>query len=421
LSSSFPTVRKETAGVTLNLYNTLTGHKDEFQPREPETVKMFVCGPTVYDWTHVGHARTYLAYDLLARYLLSQGYNLKFIVNITDLDDKVFDRAHEEGVDYRTFADRYTHAFIEDLRSLHINSINAFIRASDYLTEIERQVQTLIEKRHAYQADSGDIYFDTSTFTRYGRLAHLTPTEIKLRRIDLDPHKRHQSDFILWRSWNPEGPRPSFHSRFGQGRPGWHIEDTAISIPNLGPEYDIHGGAAELIFPHHEAEIAQAESITGKTPFVKYWVHTGLLLIDGEKMSKSLGNIITLRDMLHRCHPDTLRLYLLSKHYRKTFNFKTDDIPKFEEQAALIHGTVNRLKQRLNEPRESICGSSTNSNLRRYKKYVNLFFHALDDDLNTPKAITSLTTLLTTADKDRVADPQLLIDILRMLSILGLE
>ncbi|MCL4435273.1 MAG: cysteine--tRNA ligase [Thaumarchaeota archaeon] len=400
----------------------MTGQKDEFQPRELGTVKMFVCGPTVYDWTHVGHARTYLAYDLLARYLLSQGYHLKFIVNITDLDDKVFDRADAEGVDYRHLTDKYTHAFIEDLRSLRINSVSAFIRASDYLTEIERQVQMLIEKGHAYRADSGDIYFDTSTFPRYGRLANLTPAEIKLRRIDPDPHKRSQSDFILWRSWTQKGSPPSFPSGFGQGRPGWHIEDTAISIPTLGPEYDIHGGAVELIFPHHEAEIAQAESITGQTPFVKYWVHTGLLLIDGEKMSKSLGNIITLRDMLNRCHADTLRLYLLSKHYRKVFNFKMDDIPIFEEQAALIHGAVNRLKQQLNKPRRNVNAGSTGLN-PRYKKPVDRFFQALNDDLNTPKAINSLISLLTTIDKDgeAAADPQLLITILRMLSILGLE
>ncbi|MBI2937877.1 MAG: cysteine--tRNA ligase [Thaumarchaeota archaeon] len=400
----------------------MTGRKDEFQPRELGTVKMFVCGPTVYDWTHVGHARTYLAYDLMARYLLSHGYRLKFIVNITDLDDKVFDRAEAEGVDYRTLTDKYTHAFIEDLRSLHINSIGAFIRASDYLAEIEKQVQMLIEKGHAYRADSGDIYFDTSTFPRYGRLAHLTPAEIKLRRIDPDPHKRSQSDFILWRNWTQKGSPPSFPSRFGQGRPGWHIEDTAISIPNLGTEYDIHGGAVELIFPHHEAEIAQAESITGQTPFVKYWVHTGLLLIDGEKMSKSLGNVITLRDILHRCDPDTLRLYLLSKHYRKTFNFKMDDIPIFEEQAALIHGTVNRLKQRLNDPRRSGTAGSSSLN-PQYNKLVDLFFHALNNDLNTPKAIDALISLLTKVDKDgeAAADPQLLIIILRMLSILGLE
>ncbi len=398
----------------------MTGQKDEFQPRELGTVKMFVCGPTVYDWTHVGHARTYLAYDLLARYLMARGHKIKFIVNITDLDDKIFDRARNEGVDYRTLADRYTYAFIEDLRSLHISSISAFIRASDYIKEIENQVQMLIEKGHAYRVDSGDIYFDTSTFPRYGRLAHFTPAEIKLRRIDPNPYKRSQSDFILWRSWSHKGSPPSFPSRFGHGRPGWHIEDTAISIPNLGPEYDIHGGAVELIFPHHEAEIAQAESITGQTPFVKYWVHTGLLLIDGEKMSKSLGNIITLRDMLQRCHPDVLRLYLLSKHYRKTFNFKIDDIPAFEEQAALIHGAVSRLKQQLNESKGNIRDGSTESNVR-YKGLVNLFFRALDDDLNAPKAIKALTTLLIKFDKENLADPQPLKDVLRMLTILGLE
>ncbi|MFQ6134194.1 MAG: cysteine--tRNA ligase [Nitrososphaerales archaeon] len=398
------------------MYNTLTGKKEEFQPRESGVVKMFVCGPTVYDSIHLGHARTYLVYDVLARYLKMKGFILHFIVNITDLDDKVFERAEEEGVEFEALAERYTQEFIECLKSLKIFSIDAFLKASEYLDEMESQIEQLVKKGHAYQVD-GDVYFDTSTFPDYGKLSHQTPAELKLRRLDPDPKKRDQRDFQLWRSWI--GSPPSFPSRFGRGRPGWHIEDTAISISTLGSGYDIHGGAVELVFPHHEAEIAQAESLTGRRPFVKYWVHTGLLVLEGEKMSKSLGNIITLRDALGRWDPDVLRLCLLSRHYRKMFDFEVSGTKGSEDMVALIRRTVSRLKRRVES------GEGEGGHLRvegRFQRHIDSFFRALDDDLDTPKALDALMMLIKELNKDvNRVDQDLLNTVLTMVSIMGLE
>jgi cysteinyl-tRNA synthetase len=375
---------------------------------------MFVCGPTVYDRTHVGHARTYIVYDVLARYLQTKNYHVRFIINITDIDDKVFKRAKKENTNYRTLADRYTQAFIEDLRALHIDTVDAFIKASYYLSQMEWQIQTLLEKKHAYRIDTGDIYFDTATYPKYGRLAHVTAAEIKLRRLDPHPQKRNQSDFILWRSWNQNNFLPSFPSRFGAGRPGWHIEDTAISISNFGSTYDIHGGAIELVFPHHEAEIAQAEAIIGHSPFVKYWVHTGLLTIDGEKMSKSLGNILTIRDALDRWHPDVLRLYLLSRHYNEDFDFRPDDIAQFEEKAAQIRSSIAHLRRIINF---QVLGKRNN----QFQTAINNFYRALDNDLDTPKAIDNIIDLLKLTNEREAINPNLLENILRMLNILGLR
>jgi cysteinyl-tRNA synthetase len=376
---------------------------------------MFVCGPTVYDSVHLGHARTYLVYDILARYLKFKGFALQFIVNITDLDDKVFERAEEEGVEYKALAERYTQEFIECLKSLNITSIDAFLKASEYIGEIEHQIEQLVEKGHAYQAD-GDVYFNTSSFPDYGKLSHQTPAELKLRRLDPDPKKRDQRDFQLWRSWS--GSPPSFQSKFGQGRPGWHIEDTAISISTLGSGYDIHGGAIELVFPHHEAEIAQAESLTGRKPFVKYWVHTGLLVVDGEKMSKSFGNFVTLKDALETYGSDVLRLYLLSRHYSETFDFKMSDVKSFEKEITLIRRTVSRLKRLVESNEEE-------GNLRveaRFQRHVDSFFSAMDDDLDTPKAFDALMLLIKEVNNDMTGvDQDLLNTVLTMLSIIGLE
>ena len=379
-------------------------------------MKIFVCGPTVYDSIHLGHARTYLVYDVLVRYLKLKGFETILIVNITDLDDKVFEKAEWKGIDFKELAKRYTQEFMMGLEKLKINSINAFHKASDYLNEIEYQIDHLIKKGYAYQVD-GDIFFDVSSFPNYGLLSNQTPQELMLRRINLDPKKRDQRDFLLWRNWI--GKKPNFRSKFGIGRPGWHIEDTAISISIFKGGYDIHGGALDLVFPHHEAEIAQGESIISQHPFVKYWVHTGLLFLEDEKMSKSLGNIISLKDSLDQFDPDILRLYLLSCHYRETFNLKRNEIKKFESQVTLIRNIVTRLTKRI----LGFKGIQNNLPIKTlFKNHINNFYASLENDLDIPKALNALIFLLRAVDKNMASTNQnLLNEVLKMLTILGLE
>ena len=400
----------------MKLYNTFSGETEEFQSREAGAVKIFVCGPTVYDSAHLGHARTYLVYDVLVRYLKFNGFVTILIVNITDLDDKVFEKADREGINFKDLAKRYTQEFITSLERLKINSINAFHKASDYLNEIEYQIEYFIKKGYAYQV-SGDIFFKVSSFPDYGLLSNQTPHELILRRLNPDPKKRDQRDFLLWRSWI--GKHPHFKSKFGIGRPGWHIEDTAISISVFKGGYDIHGGAVDLVFPHHEAEIAQGESFISQHPFVKYWVHTGLLLLEGEKMSKSLGNIISLKDSLDQWGPDVLRLCLLSRHYRETFNLRRNEIKGFESQVTLIRRIVKQIRKRIN----GFKVDHNNLPLKiLFQNHINIFYKSLENDLDIPKAINALIFLLRAVDKDMASVNQdLLNEILKMLTILGLE
>ena len=398
----------------LKLYNTLTHTKENFIPFKNNIVKMFVCGPTVYDSVHLGHARTYLIYDVLARYLKFKGFKTLFIVNITDLDDKIFEKAKNEQISYKTLSEKHTKEFIKYLKLFNINSINHFPRVSKYLEEIESQIEQLIRNGHAYDVN-GDIFFDVSTFSNYGRLSHQSQTELKLRRLNLDPKKRDQRDFPLWRSWMGKEP-PYFTNRFGQGRPGWHIEDTAISMSELGSNYDIHGGAIELIFPHHEAEIAQAESITNNPPFVKYWVHAGLLLVNGEKMSKSLDNFVTLEDAIRNWSPNTLRLYFLSHHYRNDFNFKRNNVREFERKTYTIQKAIRLLDK------HSKLGVNSNTFNSIIETEINKFFKALDNDLDTPKAIDSMLLLI----NEVISDPKLINNsvintIQTMLTIIGFK
>lgn len=263
----------------LVVFNTLTRRLELFEPLVGRRVFMFVCGPTVYDYSHLGHARTYVFYDTLARFLRKLGYSLFYLQNITDVDDKIVNRAAEEGRDPIELAKEFESYYYEDMRALNITSVNLYARASDYLKEIFEQIEALIKLGKAYVTESG-VYFDITTFPDYGKLSGQKPEELRVHRIEPDPTKRNPGDFALWRN----RPREEFgwESPWGYGRPGWHIEDTAISIKHFGKQYDIHGGAIELAFPHHEAEIAQAESLTGEKPFVKYWIHTGLLTVEGE-------------------------------------------------------------------------------------------------------------------------------------------
>ncbi|UCG68307.1 MAG: cysteine--tRNA ligase, partial [Thermoplasmata archaeon] len=280
----------------LKVYNTLTRKKEEFVPMEGKKVKMFVCGPTVYDHTHLGHTKTYIAFDVIAKYLRYRGYDVFYLQNITDIDDRIINRAKERGTSEKELADEFTEKYYQDMEELSISSVDKYARATEHIPQIIEQIQGLAEKGYAYEINDG-VYYDVSRFEEYGKLVHRTFEDImddeRVSRIEPNPQKMNEIDFSLWKKKKPN--EPFWESPWGEGRPGWHIEDTAITISNLGAQYDIHGGGEDLIFPHHEAEIAQAHAYTGKIPFVKYWLHTRFLRIIGQKMANSLGNFITAR------------------------------------------------------------------------------------------------------------------------------
>ena len=362
--------------IHLRIFNTLTGNTTEVS--DSEEFRMFICGPTVQDNVHLGHAKTYLAFDLLARWLLRSGKKVCFLMNITDVDDKIFDRARRESSHYVSVADRFYKAFVEDMESLNIVTVSKYARVSKHVEDSAELVQELLDSGKAYLLD-GNVYFDTSKADRFGKLSHLSPIDLRLKQIDAAPGKRNSVDFLLWRKIS-EGKEGIWHTSFGDGRPGWHIEDSAIAFSEFKGSYDLHGGATELIFPHHEAELAQDEAISGKIPFVKIWMHTGLLLKGKEKMSKSLGNVIKIREALKKFSADEIRLHFLKHHYRDSFGINEESISESQEEyrklleAAKI---ITRIKRHRSDSNES------------WKEFA----ADLDDDLDSPKAVKLLITI----------------------------
>jgi len=365
----------------LKLYNMMTEQKESFRPRVPGKVSMFVCGPTVQGYLHVGHARTYTFYDVVARYLSHMGFEVNFLMNITDIDDKITQVAKQEGVDAMRLAEKYTKAFLEDTDSLKIYTVTKYERVSNYVQETLHEISALIRDGNAYVVD-GTVYFNTATFPDFGKLSHMTPKELSLRPLELSVKKKHLLDFTLWRPVVLVEGR--WDSPWGRGSPGWHIQDTAVTLTNFGAQYDIHGGAYELIYPHHEAEIAQGESLTKVKPLVNYWVHTGLVNTDGSKMSKSVGNVLTVRDILKEYGPDTLRLYLLSHHYREDMEFEEKGLKKMYEVYTSL-----RDKSKIMEERRA-----TKARRRDSGKVLGEFYAFLNDDFDTPQAITFMKKLI---------------------------
>ncbi len=359
--------------MPLKIYSTLSRKKELFKPIKKNEVNLFVCGPTVYDYAHLGHAKTYTQFDIIVKYLRHKGYKVFYLQNITDIDDKIIKKANEEKTDWKEIVKKYREAYFQDIKNIGVDSINKYANATDYMLEIISQVKRLIEKGIAYKISDG-YYFDLTKFKEYGKLAKrkITEKDDAVSRIDENPEKRNSGDFCLWK-FKKEN-EPFWKSELGEGRPGWHIEDTAITEKYFGSQYDIHGGGLDLIFPHHEAEIAQMESISGKKPLVRYWMHTGFLKINKTKMSKSLGNFSTIKDILKKYSPEIIRYVFLSTHYRKPLDFSD----KILENAKL---SCERLK--------NICREIDDDG-KINEKYLEEFEKAMDDDFNFSKALQVL-------------------------------
>ncbi|MBI2085550.1 MAG: cysteine--tRNA ligase [Candidatus Aenigmarchaeota archaeon] len=370
----------------MKIFNTLSKEKEGFEKKD---VKMFVCGPTVYDNSHLGHARTYIAYDIIAKYLRYRNYNLFFLMNITDVDDKIISRAIETKKDPKQIAAQFEKAFMEDLKTLGIDTIDKFARASEHIAEIIDQIQRLVKKKFAYETATG-VYFDITKFDDYGKLSHQNTEELKKHRIEPDTTKKHPHDFSLWK--RKDKTELGWDSPFGFGRPGWHIEDTAISEKYLGTQYDIHGGAIDLIFPHHEAEIAQMESVSGKKPMVRIWTHTGFLLVNSEKMSKSLGNFITIKDAVKKHDPEVIRLFFAMSHYRSPINFDENNLKQTKNTLETLYNTLSVLKN-IEKGKED---DGLQAEIERIKR---TFLEHMDDDFNTPYAISSIFELIDLVNK----------------------
>jgi cysteinyl-tRNA synthetase len=359
--------------MTIKFYNSLTNQKEEFVPIRKGEVGMYVCGMTVYDNCHLGHARAMMAFDILARYLRYQNYKVNFVRNITDIDDKIIDRANENSETIDALTDRTIASMHEDFLKLGLELPTNEPRATDHIEGMIKMISGLIDKGHAYHSESGDVFFAVRTFPEYGKLSNKNIDDLNPgARIKEDESKKDPLDFVLWKSAKPN--EPSWDSPWGLGRPGWHIECSVMSLENLGEHFDIHGGGPDLLFPHHENEIAQSECASNHK-FANYWMHSGLLKINGEKMSKSLGNFAMLKDLFTSYHPEVIRYYLISSHYRSSLNFDNESL----DQA---RSALTRLYQAIS------VASSQESDL--HDKSVSEFIKSMNDDLNTPEALSTL-------------------------------
>ena len=368
----------------LQIHNSLTGRKEEFRPIEAGKLRIYVCGITVYDYCHLGHARFLVVFDLVTRYLRARGYDVTYVRNITDIDDKIIKRADEEGVDYRELTERFIKHMHEDTEALGLLPPDQEPRATEHMDDIIHMVQTLVEKGHAYAADNGDVYYDVSSFDEYGQLSGKDPEQLRVgARVAVDEAKDDALDFVLWKAAKPG--EPSWDSPWGPGRPGWHIECSAMSTCCLGNHFDIHGGGMDLKFPHHENEIAQSEAATGEK-FANLWMHNGFVQINDEKMSKSLGNFFTIRDVLAQHRAEVVRFFILNSHYRSPLAYS-------EEQMGHASAALERLYTALRgiEP-TSVAAES---------EYVTRFHAAMDDDFNTSEAIAVLFDLAREINRQR--------------------
>ena len=371
----------------LQLYNTLTRKKENLKSKR---VNLFVCGPTVYDFSHIGHARTYIAFDAFVKYLRHKGLKVFYLQNITDIDDKIINRAKKRGIKAKKLSLSFEKEYLKDMKDLKVDSVTKYARATDHIKEIIKQIKQLKDKAYAYEIKDG-VYYDISKFKNYGKLSKRTvlQAEDAVSRIDNAKEKKNKGDFCLWKFSKTE---PKWKSPFGQGRPGWHIEDTAITEKFFGPKYDIHGGARDLIFPHHEAEIAQMEAISGKSPLAKLWMHTGFLFVNNRKMAKSLGNFITIQDFLKNHPYSYLRFLVLKTLWRSPIDYSQKAVSEAKAGLEKIEEFLKRIKE--------TKSSKNNKQIQIIlKKAETDFYKHLDNDFNTPKAIASIFDFIRKANK----------------------
>lgn len=374
--------------MVLVLYNTLGRRSARFRPLSGKSVRMYTCGPTVYNYAHIGNFRTFVFEDVLRRHLIYRGYRVTQVKNITDVEDRIIEGIKRTGKSLKELTDYFTAAFMEDLQTLNVQRAEHYPRATEFIDEIVSAVEKLIKKGYAYQEADGSVYFSISKFPRYGRLSGIKQAEVKSgTRVAVDHYeKMGANDFALWKAWDPDDGEVFWETRLGKGRPGWHIECSVMSMKYLGPSFDIHTGGKDLRFPHHENEIAQSEALTGK-PFVKVWMHSEFLNINGEKMSKSLGNFVTLRDLLKQgWSPQAIRLFLISGHYRDELNLTDTSLAQADATMKKVEQFYERLQQGL----KSAPRGKASRAVKPARSLLLSFGRAMDDDLNTPKALAAL-------------------------------
>lgn len=372
--------------MSLFIYNTESRQKEVFKPIVPGKVGMYVCGVTVYDYCHIGHARVMVVFDTVVRHLRARGFEVNYVRNITDIDDKIINRAFENRESFQALTERFIAAMHEDEAALNVLRPDVEPKATEYIEQIKGMVQTLIDKGHAYAADNGDVYFKVKSFDTYGRLSGKKQDELEAgARVEVNPHKQDPMDFVLWKASKEN--EPSWHSQWGDGRPGWHIECSAMSKHCIGEHLDIHGGGMDLQFPHHENEIAQSECAHGHH-YVNTWMHVGFVRIDNEKMSKSLNNFFTIREVLKEYHPEVIRYFLLSSHYRSPVNYSQENLQTAKTNITRLYTALEGL-----QPGQAAQNTD----------YEQRFNDAMDDDFNTPLAISVLFELVKDVNKNQDA------------------
>jgi cysteinyl-tRNA synthetase len=381
----------------LKIYNTLSGRKEAFLPLTPGKVKMYVCGVTVYDYCHIGHARSAIVFDVIKKYFRYKGFDVTFIKNFTDIDDKIINRAGKEGVSWDVIAKKYTGEYYKDMDALGVERADIEPKATEYIKEMIDIVQRLVDKGYAYEVD-GDVYFEVDKVPEYGKLSKREKEEMMAgARVEVNERKKNPMDFALWKKSKED--EPSWDSPWGAGRPGWHIECSAMSIKHLGESFDIHGGGADLIFPHHENEITQSESFTGK-PFARYWIHNGFITIDKEKMSKSLGNFFTIREILDTFDAEVIRLFLLSTHYRSPIEFSDEQLRETEISLERYYSTILRINDFAEKRNEKADSLDAERNFEERVLHFNeRFEEAMDDDFNTALAIGHIFEFIRNVNK----------------------
>lgn len=377
----------------LRIFNTLSREKEPFEPLNPPEVRMYVCGPTVYDSAHIGHAMSYIVFDMVRRYLEYSGHRVRHVQNFTDVEDKIIKRANELDISWQQLTEQYIKEFLDEMDTLNVQRAHVYPYASQEIPEIIHIVDELIREGYAYEVE-GDVYFRVTADDDYGKLSRRRLEDLQAgARVAVDERKEHPMDFALWKASKPG--EPAWESPWGMGRPGWHIECSAMSLRYLGQQIDIHGGGADLIFPHHENEIAQSESFTGCIPFAKYWMHNGLLQLGDEKMSKSLGNLVTVQELLEQHDPNALRLFVLSSHYRRPVTYT-------EQSFAGAARGLDRFYAALRPPRGDRTDGDVDAALAEQAKSARQTFEeSMDDDFNTARALGALFELATAVNAAR--------------------